>query len=202
VILAAGGSSRMGRPKQLLPLRGRPMVRLVTEAVCAAGLAQVVVVVGAGADRVCAALGGLPVEIRRNENWASGLSSSVRMGVEALRPEIGAVAMVLADQPALSPMLIEALVERHRATGAAVVVPSYHGRRGNPVLFDRALFPELLAVQGDQGGRSLVLRHEAELEEVPVLDPLEMADIDTREDYERARRDGGVRPTPGNEHTV
>jgi len=187
IVLAAGGSTRMGRPKQLLPVGGQPMVRHVTEVVCATGLAQVVTVVGAHAEAVVQALAGLPVDVVVNEAWAEGLSTSVRAGLGALRPEIQAVLMILADQPALTPDLLQALAARYQTTWAPLVVPFYRGQRGNPLLFDRTLFPELLAVKGDQGGRALIARHERELERVDVDDPAVIMDVDTRRDYEQVQ---------------
>jgi molybdenum cofactor cytidylyltransferase len=189
-MLAAGGSSRMGQTKQLLPIRGQPMVRRVTEAVCAAGLDQVVVVVGAQAETVCEALADLPVEFVVNAAWAEGMSTSLREGLRALRPEIGAALVVLADQPDLSPQLIRALVDRYKVTAAPIVAPFYQGQRGNPVLFHRALFSELQAVQGDRGGRQVVARYQEQVERVVVGDDAVTADVDTRQDYETARKVG------------
>jgi molybdenum cofactor cytidylyltransferase len=185
-ILAAGSSERMGRPKQLLSIEGQPMVRRVTEVVCASGLAQVIVVVGAHAERVEAALIGLPVEIAHNQSWREGLSTSLHTGIGALRPDIGAVLVILADQPALTPGLLLRLVERYRATGAPIVAPVYRGQRGNPVLFDRSLFPELLAVHGDRGARKVVARYAEQLERVACDDPAVVQDVDTVEDYQTA----------------
>lgn len=190
VVLAAGGSSRMGQPKQLLPVGGRPMVRLVAEVVCAAGLAQVVVVIGAEASAVAQALAGLPVEIVVNPHWADGLSTSVRAGLGVLRPEVQAALMVLADQPRLTPGLLTTLADCHRNSGAPIVVPVHEGRRGNPALFDRALFSELMALEGDQGGRTLIERYEARVEFVQVDEAAIVMDVDTREDYERAQVTG------------
>lgn len=184
IILAAGASTRMGQPKQLLPISGQPMVRLVTEAVCAANLEQVVVVLGAQASAVAQALEGLPVEIVINHAWQEGMSSSVRAGIGALCPEIDAALLVLADQPDLGTDVLRALVERYQLSGALVVAPTYAGRRGNPVLFDKALFAELEAVEGDRGGRSVIARHAADLVGVEVDDPAVVSDIDTPEDYE------------------
>jgi molybdenum cofactor cytidylyltransferase len=162
------------------------MVRLVTEAVCQADLGQAIVVVGAGGSAVATALEGLPVELVVNDSWATGLSSSIRLGIEALRPEIEAVVMVLADQPGLKASLIEGLTDRYASTGAQIVVPIFEGKRGNPVLFSRALFPELLRIQGDQGGRRLIERHGTRVERVVVADPAVLMDIDTPEDYRSA----------------
>jgi len=185
IVLAAGGSTRMGQPKQLLPVGGQPMVRRVTAAACATELAQVVVIVGAQADAVRQALIGLAVDVVVNESWAEGMSTSVQAGLSALASSIQAALIILADQPGLTPELLNTIVARYRATRAAIVAPFYQGRRGNPVLFDRSLFGELMATRGDQGGRMLVLRHERALERVEVDDPAILLDVDTRQDYEK-----------------
>jgi molybdenum cofactor cytidylyltransferase len=184
IVLAAGGSVRMGQPKQLLPIGNQPMVRHMTRVVAAAGLAQVVVVIGAHAESVAAALADLPVDIVTNESWNEGMSSSIRTGLRALRPEIQAAILVLGDQPALTTDLIQLLATRYRATGASIIAPFYRGQRGNPVLFDRALFPELLNVEGDRGGRMLIARYQEQVEGVDVDDPAVLMDLDSPEDYE------------------
>ena len=183
IVLAAGSSERMGRLKQLLPIDGRPMVYRVTSAVVALELAQVIVVTGAQAGAADAALADLPVDTVLNESWAEGMSSSMRAGLRVLRSDIQAVLMVLADQPALTTDLLQSLVTRYRATGAPIVAPYYRGQRGNPVLFDRALFPELLAVRGDRGGRALIARYREQVERVEVDDPAVITDIDSPEEY-------------------
>jgi molybdenum cofactor cytidylyltransferase len=185
IVLAAGASTRMGQPKQLLPVGGQPMVRRVTAAVCEAELAQVVVVVGAHADAVCQALADLPVDLVVNESWAEGMSTSMQAGLNALASNIQAVLIILADQPGLTPNLLDTLVSRYHATRAAIVAPFYRGQRGNPVLFDRSLVGELGATRGDQGGRMLIHRHERDVEQVNVDDPSVLLDIDTRQDYEK-----------------
>ena len=184
IVLAAGGSARMGKLKQLLPIEGQPMVRRLAAAACQAGLDQVVAVVGARAEEVQQALSGLPLELVVNQDWPLGLSTSVQAGIRALRPEVQAALMVLADQPGLTPDLIRSLADRYRETGAPLVVPRFQGRRGNPVLVARPLFAELAAVEGDRGGRVLLARHETELEWVDVEDPALVLDVDTPEDYE------------------
>ena len=159
------------------------MVYRVTSAVVALELAQVIVVTGAQAGAVDAALADLPVDTVLNESWAEGMSSSMRAGLRVLRSDIQAVLMVLADQPALTTDLLQSLVTRYRATGAPIVAPYYRGQRGNPVLFDRALFPELLAVRGDRGGRALIARYREQVERVEVDDPAVITDIDSPEEY-------------------
>jgi molybdenum cofactor cytidylyltransferase len=159
------------------------MVHHVTSALVALGLHQVIVVTGANAEAVGAALADLPVEIVVNESWAEGMSSSLHAGLRALHPGVQAVLLVLADQPSLTLDLLRLLVTRYRATGAPIVAPVYRGQRGNPVLFDRALFPELLAVRGDRGGRVLIDRYSEQVDLVVVDDPAVIADVDSPEDY-------------------
>ena len=190
VILAAGGSSRMGEPKQLLTIAGKPMVRRVTETVCAAGLEQVVVVVGAHAERVEEALQGLPVRVVPNRRWAEGMSTSLAIGLGALHPDVQAALVVLADQPELTVELLRSLTARYQTTGAPIVAPFYRGQRGNPVLFDRGLFAELRAVEGDKGGRALLTRYRNSLERVAVDDPAVLIDVDTRQDYQALHTEG------------
>lgn len=187
IVLAAGGSSRMGQPKQLLPLGGQPMVRCVVDAVCSVGLPQVVVVVGAHAQAVAGALVGLSVDIVVNPAWADGMSTSLRAGLNAVHSEIQAVLIVLADQPTLTPDLVQALLAKYWATEALIVAPFYAGRRGNPVLFDRALFPELAALEGDRGGRLLLIKYDDQVAHVEIQDPALIVDVDTRQDYERLK---------------
>ena len=160
------------------------MLRMVTEAACATELDQVVVVVGAHAESVKQAVSDLDVDLVVNVAWRKGMSTSVKAGIGVLNAEIQATLLVLADQPALTPNLLRALVTRYRTTGAQIVAPYYEGQRGNPVLFDRTLFPELLAIEGDQGGRAVVARHQHDIEQVEIEDPSPFMDVDTRKDYE------------------
>jgi molybdenum cofactor cytidylyltransferase len=169
------------------------MARRVVEVVCAAGLAQVIVVLGAHAPTVAETLAGLAVDLVVNEGWSQGLSSSVRVGLDVVRPEIEAALLVLADQPTLSPPLLDALLDHYQATRARIVAPFYEGRRGNPVLFDRTLFPELRAVTGDRGGREIITRHQADVARLDVDDPAVLLDVDTIQDYEKAQTSGAKR---------
>jgi molybdenum cofactor cytidylyltransferase len=173
----------MGSAKQLLPVEGQPMVRKVTQAVCAAGLAQVIVVVGARANAVRRTLTGLPVDVVVNEAWCEGMSTSIRAGIQALEPEIQALLVILADQPSITTALIRALVRRHRSSASPVVVPVYRGQRGNPVLFHRSLFPDLVAIEGDMGGRAIIARYAELVEQVDLEDPAVITDVDTPQDY-------------------
>ncbi|MFM8320353.1 MAG: selenium cofactor biosynthesis protein YqeC [Chloroflexota bacterium] len=182
---AAAGEHRVppGTPKQLLLWRGRPLVRHVAEMALRAGLSPVVVVTGSAAEGVAAALEGLPLQLVHNPDWAAGQSASMIAGLRALPDTTGAAVFLLADQPQIPETLVEALVELHAAGLAPVAAPLVDGRRANPVLFDRALFPELLAVTGDTGGRALFARHRPAW--LPWHDPSAALDVDTPADYRR-----------------
>jgi molybdenum cofactor cytidylyltransferase len=187
VILAAGGASRMGRPKQLLDWGGRPLVRVAAEQALASRLDTLLVVVGAASAEVGAALAGLPLRIVPCPEYASGQSASLRAGIAALGPEVAAALVLLADQPFVTAAIIDRLIAEWRATAAPIVAPAYRGVRGNPVLFARALFPELLAVTGDRGARQVIASDPARVATVPFDDDRPLADIDTPEEYERLR---------------
>jgi len=187
IVLAAGGSRRFGSPKQLLPWEGKTLVRHVVDRVLDSSVDQVAVVLGHHAESVGALLSGRGVLTVINEDWEQGQASSVRAGLQALPESYDACLFVLADQPHVTSDLIDSMVARYRHTLAPVVLPVYRGQRGNPVLFARALFPELLEMQGDQGGRQVIERHEQEIEAVEVHDPNLFLDIDTVEEYEDSR---------------
>jgi molybdenum cofactor cytidylyltransferase len=187
VILAAGGASRFGAPKQLLPWQGGTLLSQVADAALASGADPVIVVLGHQADACRAALGNRPVKLIMNPDWEQGQSTSVRAGLDALPDNIAAAVFPLADQPAISPATIDALITRHRATLAPVVWPEYHGQRGNPVLFDRTVFPQLSRLTGDTGGRAVLQAYAAQIERVPLSDPGILFDIDTPEDYTRVK---------------
>jgi molybdenum cofactor cytidylyltransferase len=189
VVLAAGRSSRLGsgRPKQLLPWQpgGTLAGRTVDIAVQAQAVDEVVVVTGCGAGEVQDALADRPVRCVFNSNWQAGQSSSVAAGLQALAPDVSAAVFLLVDQPAVQPDTIDQVVARHRQTLASVVAPVYSdGQRGNPVLFDRRVFPDLMALQGDTGGRPLIQRNGQHVELVAVDRPLPQG-IETLEDYQR-----------------
>jgi molybdenum cofactor cytidylyltransferase len=159
VILAAGGSSRLGRPKQLLTWQGAPFVRRVAQTALQAGLAPLVVVTGGSAEEVAAALKGLDVDIVHNPHWESGgQSSSMQLGLSALPKRCQGAVFLLADQPQVTPVMIRALIEARARSLAPIVAPQVAGRRGNPVLFGAEMFPDLHKVEGDRGGRAVIHR--------------------------------------------
>jgi molybdenum cofactor cytidylyltransferase len=184
VLLAAGQSSRMGQHKLLLPLLGKPLVLHAVESVLASEVEETLVVVGHRAEAVREALAGQPVRIIENPDYAQGQSTSLRAGVVALAPETEAVVILLGDQPLLSADLLNALIAAWKRSNRPIVAPVYEGQRGNPVLFSRMLFPELLQVSGDQGGREVVQRHANEVALLPMADPAAALDVDTWPEYQ------------------
>ena len=180
VVLAAGGSLRLGEPKQLITWRGHP---LVWQAVQAAGSLQPrVVVIGEAAQNVRRALKTASIDVIENEEWESGQSSSVRLGLEAVSSGTEAVIFLLGDMPFVGADLIHALVERHRQTLAHIVATRAGGRRANPVLFDLETYPDLLRLEGDRGGRAIFHRYDQEY--VEWEDSI-LLDIDTPEDRDQ-----------------
>lgn len=188
VVLAAGGATRFGKLKQLLPWEGGTLLSRVVDTALASSARPVVVVLGAQAEECRIALGERPVQVVINPAWAQGQSTSVQAALAALPPHIDAALFLLADQPAVQRDTLEQLIARYRATRALLVWPEWNGRRGNPVLFDRRLFPELMALRGDVGGRVVLQAHVAEAERVPVSDAGILIDIDTPNDYDRIRQ--------------
>ena len=189
VVLAAGGSSRLGgdEAKQLLPWqRGGTLAgHAVDIALEADTLSQVVVVTGYRAGEVQTALADRPVRCVLNPEWQTGQSSSLAVGLNALESDVAAVVFILADQPAVQPYTIDQLVMRHRQTLAPVVAPLYHGgQRGNPVLFDRRTFRDLLALQGDTGGRLLIQSYGDQVQHVMIDAPMPQG-VETMDDYRR-----------------
>jgi molybdenum cofactor cytidylyltransferase len=186
VVLAAGSSQRLGQNKLLLPLGGETVVRRAVTSALDAGLGPVAVVLGHEADLVRRALAGLPCRIVLNEKHAIGVGSSVRAGVAAIAAEVDALVVVLADMPFVTAAMIEAVIAQKRATGAALVVSRYGEVDAPPMLYDRALFAELLGIADDQCAKQVVRRHRAEAAAVEWPEGA-LRDIDVVEDYEHAR---------------
>ncbi len=184
LVLAAGASSRMGRPKPLLPILGRPLLTRVLETVRSIDPAETVVVLGAEADRVRAGVDLRGTTVVVNPEFGEGMGSSIRRGAAAAA-STGPLLVVLGDQPFVEAATLEALIQRHASGHAKILIPTFEGVRGNPVLLDRALIPELGSLRGDLGCRALFPGHSADLVEVPVTDPGILIDVDTPEELAR-----------------
>lgn len=188
VVLAAGASTRLGQPKQLLPLAGRPLLAHVLAAAEASPLDPLLLVLGHEAEAVLAAVAPGRARVLLNLAYAEGQSTSVRLAVAALPAQVAAAVFLLGDQPAVSPEVVARLVAAFRTRGAPIVQPRYTQGPGNPVLIARTFFPELLALSGDTGARPLLRRHAERLLLVDVGEYQRPADVDTWEEYERLRR--------------
>jgi molybdenum cofactor cytidylyltransferase len=183
MILAAGESARLGTPKQLLLLDGRPLIVRAVEAALASPAWPVVVVLGAHAEKIRPALARLPVLIAENPAWAEGMAASIRAGMTTLRQfsrKLDAALVALCDQPAFSADVIAQLVAAQRTTGRSIVAAHYGGRHGAPALFLREHFPALAALTGEEGARALLNGDPARIASVAL--PALALDLDTPAD--------------------
>lgn len=188
LLLAAGAATRFGSQKLLAPLAdGVPLI-LQTARTLRAAVDELIVVVGHEAGAVARALDGSDATIVRNDEWADGMSTSLRAGVRALPIGAEAVVVALGDQPFLDPAIFQAVVREWKATGLPIVSARYAGTRGHPVLFDRAIFRELEQVTGDAGARAVIERDGGRVAFVDVNDALPL-DVDTPADLARLDRD-------------
>jgi molybdenum cofactor cytidylyltransferase len=183
VVLAAGFARRMGRQKLLLEFKGKAVVRWSVEAVLS-HVADCVVVTGQDDAGVRATLSGLAVRYAVNARPQDGQGSSIAVGIAALKPWTSAAVIVLGDQFRTPADVLPALLTAHARSHKSVVVPSYRGTRGTPVLFGSDVFPELRALRGDEGARAVVAARPERVEVVP-LDIAMPADVDTPEDFAR-----------------
>ena len=198
IILAAGSSSRMGegRHKLLLPLAGRPVLAHVIEAALASQARPIIIVLGHHSNDVRAQIASdatqLGIILLENSDYMKGMSTSMRVGIQFLMsldhlqesylPDSALI--MLGDQPLITPQIIDTIIQARHTTGKRIIAPLYEGKRGSPVLFDVSLFPELLEVTGDEGGRSILERHREEVDLVEVSNATANYDMDTWEAYQ------------------
>jgi molybdenum cofactor cytidylyltransferase len=186
VVLAAGTSSRLGRPKQLLELRGRPLLQHAIDAAAGAGLDEVVVVLGHESERIASAL-ELPAGARVvvNDDYASGQSTSLRTGLTSLDSRAEAAAILLGDQPGLTSAAIRKVLDAFRESDAPIVRALWQGTPGHPVVLARSEWESVRGLEGDKGARDLVAA--SARADVIEMDEPPVADVDTWEQYERLR---------------
>jgi molybdenum cofactor cytidylyltransferase len=186
IVLAAGTSSRLGRPKQLLDLEGRPVLRWVLDAAAGSSLDEIVVVLGHAAGEIQAAVAfDESLRVVRNTDYLQGQSTSLKAGIGEIAHHAGAVVILLGDQPGIRSEAIDAVVAAWRGGAGAIVQASYGGRPAHPTLLAKEVWPELEALSGDEGARVFIGRHRVGRALVEVGgDPPD--DIDTEEDYRKA----------------
>jgi molybdenum cofactor cytidylyltransferase len=189
VILAAGSSSRMGETKQLLHLEnGLTVLAQVLDRVRASRVDEIVLVLGHEAARVRCQIDARELNVVVNERYRDGMSTSLSLGLTSLRRDPAAAFIVLADQPFIQSATLDRLIDRYEQTRARIIVPFHNRTRGNPVLLDRSIFPEVMGLTGDVGARAIFGNHKDEILKVPVDDLGVLVDIDNREDWERITR--------------
>lgn len=184
MILAAGESSRMGRPKQLLPYRGKSLLQHTVDTANDADVDPVIVVLGANAPLLEKAIDEKKIHIVENKDWKEGMASSVRCGLTKIlqiSPATDAVIVMVCDQPFVSSTIINELIITQKNTGKLIVASQYENTVGSPALFYKTIFPELLQLKGDAGARKIIAGYGSNV--ATVLFTKGNIDIDTEEDY-------------------
>jgi molybdenum cofactor cytidylyltransferase len=188
VILAAGGSSRLGQPKQLLQFRGKTLVRRIVDAAVEGGCSPIVVAVGRDKEKISRALEQSNTVIVENLNWNNGMGTSIRSAVQHLidtAPNVEAIALLVCDQPFVDSHTIEQLIALHEKTKKTIVASSYAGTLGVPALFHRSCVGELLRLDEGSGAKAVISLNRDRVAELPF--PEGKIDIDTATDYDRLR---------------
>jgi molybdenum cofactor cytidylyltransferase len=186
VLLAAGESIRLGRPKQLLPYRKQTLLNHCLQIARTSDGNPIVVVLGAQAETIKKEISGNDAQIVVNADWEEGMASSIRCGIKELvriDPLVEGALLMVCDQPHVTSSLINNLLTTHRKTRRPIIACSYAETFGPPVLFHKTLFPELLKLNGDVGARSVIQQHAEAVEVIPF--PEGALDVDTEADYEK-----------------
>ena len=183
MILAAGESKRMGKPKLLLPFGEKTMIETVIDRVIQSKVEKILVVLGSNREKIEKKIGNLPLEIAVNPDFKEGMLSSVQRGLEALPEEAQAVLVFLGDQPSIPSEVIDSVIDAFRKTGKGIVLPVYKGERGHPVLIDMKYRHEVENLNPEVGLRELVYGQPDDILEVEVDDAGILRDINDIEDY-------------------
>ncbi|MBI1225093.1 MAG: NTP transferase domain-containing protein [Bacteroidetes bacterium] len=186
VILAAGSSSRLGQPKQLLKLGKKTLLAHICETALSIENQGVVVVLGAHCEAIKPTIEHLPVQLVFNEKWADGMGGSVSCGIANLPAEADGVLLLLCDQPFVSAAFLKNLVDRWRSTNSLIFASQYGSSFGPPAIFSKKLFPELTTLTGQQGAKKLMLSHQSEMALIDF--PEGEKDIDIPADLALLRR--------------
>lgn len=187
VVLAAGMSRRMAAagPKQLLLIAGKPLLQHTLESIHAAGVSEIVLVLGAEAETIQQQIPLHGARVVLNPEYRQGMGTSLRAGLAAVTSAADAALIILADQPFVQPETLKRLIAFHEQSPAQIVLPLYRGFRGNPVLLDRSVFPEVMGLSGDVGCRAIFGSHTEGIHKLEVDDPGILLDIDTEADLVR-----------------
>jgi len=187
VILSAGESRRMGRPKALLPIDGQTFIERIVAALKQTKVGKIIVILGHNARELQSKISHLPVEILINTDYKLGQLSSLQLAVRNLQPDLDCDGMLvhLVDHPYLAPALVEEMIRRFYETNKRIIVPRYHGKRGHPVIFSNALFSELLSAPVAEGAKAVVNAHRDETLEIDTQEEGIAVDIDTPELYQQ-----------------
>ena len=187
VVLSAGESSRMGRPKALLPIDGQTFIERIVAALKQTKVGKIIVILGHNARELQSKISHLPVEILINTDYKLGQLSSLQLAVRNLQPDLDCDGMLvhLVDHPYLAPALVEEMIRRFYETKKRIIVPKFHGKRGHPVIFSNALFDEILSAPMEEGAKAVVNAHRAETLEIETEEEGIAVDIDTPELYQQ-----------------
>lgn len=187
ILTAAGESSRMGRPKALLPWQGLSLVEYQVAGLLEGGASEVIVVLGHEHEAIAPHVMGNGVRYVVNPHYAIGKTTSIKAGLREMGPEVTDVMLLAVDQPR-PPEIVAQVVDSHLGAGALVTSPRYHGRGGHPLVFSAVLRDELAAITEEgQGVRAVFRAHASDVNEVHVDDPIIRLDLNTPEDYRQAR---------------
>lgn len=185
IILAAGQSSRMGKPKQQLQYQGNSLLQHTVNIALQSPYRPVIVVLGAFADDIVPTIAPKPIDVIINTQWEEGMASSIRAGIDYLQKTqgVGSALVMLCDQPHVSSKLLNDMLRKKKQSGKGIVACAYNNTTGVPVLFDQKYFPELLLVTGQEGAKKILSIHP---DDITTIDfPLGAVDIDTMDDYEK-----------------
>ncbi|BAY80554.1 4-diphosphocytidyl-2C-methyl-D-erythritol synthase [Calothrix parasitica NIES-267] len=186
IILAAGKASRMGKPKQLLIYQGSSLISLAVKVGLNSICESVVVVLGAYAEIIKPEINNLPIQIIENPDWETGMSSSIRAGINSINQSnlnLDAVIIALADQPLISEAVFNQLISKYQDTKNKIIASAYDDVVGVPALFDKSIFSELMDIEGDRGAKALMRKYQDEVLTIPVAEAA--IDIDTQDDYQK-----------------
>jgi molybdenum cofactor cytidylyltransferase len=183
-VLAAGSSSRLGRPKQLLPYNGKSLLEFTVDTAMNSRVEPVIVVLGSNAELIARMIDKKRIHIVKNKDWIEGMASSIRCGIEMLTqisPSADAVILMVCDQPFVSASLLNNLVSTQKSTSKLIVTCQYRNVVGPPTLFYKTIFPDLLGLKGDTGAKNIVANYINDVATVQFDEGI--IDIDTETDY-------------------